>query len=418
MYQLSNYISEFKTISKLVLVSLKTGNLLILSDQAYIEEYQKIKHQNRLSSINTQLEAALYSSGFITLTPEDLSSHIGVIKNKMKKALKIIILPTEKCNFRCAYCYESFKHGKMSSTYINAIKNFLKKKLSTGNFTELHLNWFGGEPLLEVQVIKEIQSYALELCLLYNINISSNITTNGYLLDISLFQELLDLKINIFQITIDGENHDQKRVLISGKPTYQKIISNLKEIQKSSEKYQIILRNNILTDQFDESFYDELKSFISNDSRFEVLIKPVGNWGGNNNVEKLNLLSTREIITQNMLRHFSLLIDRKIEIYNFTELLPMHSICYAAYPDSYVFRSNGDICKCTVYFDLPENTIGKIISENEIYINEKLANLWVTDELEKKCFACKHMLACFNKSCPAKRIKSGISYAKTCSPFF
>lgn len=65
-----------------------------------------------------------------------------------ERTLRFIILPTEKCNFRCLYCYEDFKIGKMSLEVQDDIIEFVKRNVS--DFTGVDIRWFGGEPLLAI----------------------------------------------------------------------------------------------------------------------------------------------------------------------------------------------------------------------------------------------------------------------------
>ena len=80
----------------------------------------------------------------------------------MSKSLRLIIMPTEQCNFRCQYCYESFKFGKMSLEMQDAIINFVRKNIY--KYTEVHLDWYGGEPLLAFDVIQYISENVLKIC--------------------------------------------------------------------------------------------------------------------------------------------------------------------------------------------------------------------------------------------------------------
>ena len=75
------------------------------------------------------------------------------------RRLELILLPTEKCNFRCRYCYEDFKIGKMTSRVVNAVKSLLHNRVST--LDRLDIGWFGGEPLLASEIVRDIQSHAL-----------------------------------------------------------------------------------------------------------------------------------------------------------------------------------------------------------------------------------------------------------------
>jgi len=54
---------------------------------------------------------------------------------------ELIIMPTEKCNFRCSYCYEDFKIGSMPNWLIESIKKFISHRVKS--IEDLSLSWFG-----------------------------------------------------------------------------------------------------------------------------------------------------------------------------------------------------------------------------------------------------------------------------------
>jgi uncharacterized protein len=68
--------------------------------------------------------------------------------------LRLVLLPTEKCNFRCTYCYEAFLIGRMSSSTIQGIRRFIDRRVRGLHL--LHISWFGGEPLVARPVIEDI----------------------------------------------------------------------------------------------------------------------------------------------------------------------------------------------------------------------------------------------------------------------
>jgi len=73
--------------------------------------------------------------------------------------LNLIILPTEACNFRCTYCYETFENKKMPRSVVSGIKSLIDRRGE--ELDELEISWFGGEPLLALDVITEISKHAL-----------------------------------------------------------------------------------------------------------------------------------------------------------------------------------------------------------------------------------------------------------------
>ena len=116
--------------------------------------------------------------------------------------LNLIILPTEKCNFRCFYCYEDFEIGKMVRPIIDSLKKLIESRFE--DLEELEISWFGGEPLVAKEIIYEISDFVIDNGP-SRLNFFSNITTNGFLLDFNTFEELVKRKVKLFQISIDGD---------------------------------------------------------------------------------------------------------------------------------------------------------------------------------------------------------------------
>jgi uncharacterized protein len=67
---------------------------------------------------------------------------LQVAKALDPRSLHLILLPTERCNFRCTYCYERFDVGQMSRQVIDAVLAFLDSRASS--LERLVIAWFGG----------------------------------------------------------------------------------------------------------------------------------------------------------------------------------------------------------------------------------------------------------------------------------
>ena len=105
----------------------------------------------------------------------------------------LIVMPTEKCNFRCKYCYETYEKGAMTREQQNALLKFIQKQIRS--VPKLNLSWFGGEPLLALDVIEYVMEKAIIMCGERKTTLSSNMTTNGYFLDIPTFDKLYSLSL-------------------------------------------------------------------------------------------------------------------------------------------------------------------------------------------------------------------------------
>lgn len=163
---------------------------------------------------------ALVSMGAVYQDENELEQFAGQCKQQLweaaQKQLLITILPTEKCNFRCWYCYEDFKHGKMSDDIQQCSVRFIEQQIKDIQPASLQVNWFGGEPLLACDVIENISTQLLNVCRQNSIAYHAQITTNGYLLTPECVQRLFNLGVNTYQITLDGSRHDKNGVLSNG----------------------------------------------------------------------------------------------------------------------------------------------------------------------------------------------------------
>lgn len=156
--------------------------------------------------------------------------------------LNLIILPTEACNFRCTYCYETFENKKMSRRVVTGIKSLIDRRGAELN--ELEISWFGGEPLLAFDVVTDICKHAIGAAKAGGFNFSSNMTTNGYFLDRQCFLSCLANGIGSFQISLDGgpNDHNTSRKLASGAGTFDRIWANLLAMKEVPGEFTILLR--------------------------------------------------------------------------------------------------------------------------------------------------------------------------------
>lgn len=187
-----------------------------------------------------------------------------------QKELFLIILPTEQCNLRCAYCYEKFSRGKMTERTQSALITYIEQMLD--GYQELYISWFGGEPLLAMDVIERLSSTIMEFCRKKKINYRAGITTNGVKLTKSIVEKLLDYNVLDYQVTLDGDQalHDKQRVTVSGGGTFAQIYYNLKEMRSIKRNFGVIMRTNIGQNAGKAIFeyIDNIKRDFMEDERF------------------------------------------------------------------------------------------------------------------------------------------------------
>lgn len=145
-------------------------------------------------------------------------------------ALSLTVAPTSDCNFRCIYCYEkdSIRPVTMSEQTQQDLIDFIKRYLP--NIKQMSVTWYGGEPLLAIGIIEKLTESLLELCQENKVEYIASMVTNGYLLTPENVEKLRQLKVDSIQVTLDGaaEDHDRRRFLKGGHPTFNQIIENLR----------------------------------------------------------------------------------------------------------------------------------------------------------------------------------------------
>lgn len=409
MYLIPGYVKREYKDNSIYLTSEIFSNKVKIFQSQYKEELEQIlKYGCR--EISTELSHFLHEQTLL-INEDEIKKTLMAYKDMMKKTLLLTIMPTEACNFRCPYCYENHQAVTMNEKTFSEIKKYIENQIS--KFNILQLNWFGGEPTLCKEQILEVGHFIKKLKNKYNFKFTSNMTTNGYLLDIDSFLAYYDNGIVRYQITLDGWEHDKTRPLVSGKGSLQVILDNLKAISSLPADYNfsIIIRHNILNGDEDYTWYDYIKELFCGDERFKMLIRPVGDWGGES-VHGLNLLSKEH---QNLAvkKHLDYLDKIGLKRAN-GEHTPFSKVCYANYPHSAVFRANGKIEKCTVCLDHPKNHLGEIDPYGNIVINQEINDLWTVSEITEKCYQCPSVLSCLNMKCKKNMIVDGTA-EKECS---
>ena len=145
------------------------------------------------------------------------------------------------CNLRCKYCFAStgdFGKGRKLMTFETgkkAIDFLLEKSLDRKN---LELDFFGGEPLMNFDVVKQIVEYARSREAEYGKKFRFTITTNGVLLDDDKI-DFINREMSNVVLSIDGrkEVNDYMRKRVDGSGCYDKIMPAFKKlVEKRGDK--------------------------------------------------------------------------------------------------------------------------------------------------------------------------------------
>lgn len=140
----------------------------------------------------------------------------------------LIYYLTETCNLECSYCFVKKSNQSTNLTIGKKVVDFLVN--NSGACQNLHLRFFGGEPLLKLQLLKQIAAYARKQSKLHNKYISLEVISNCLLLNDEVISILQSLDIKLL-ISLDGRSGTlrQNRGISLTPEAHETFISNIKK---------------------------------------------------------------------------------------------------------------------------------------------------------------------------------------------
>ncbi len=316
--------------------------------------------------------------------------------------LHLVVHTTKACNFRCSYCYMDFEPEMMRPQIQQGVVNYIRKTIQ--KFKSVRISWFGGEPLLGMNVIENISKPVIDICRSQKKPYSSLITTNGYNLTPENIEKLISYHITHIAVTIDGnkELHDSQRPLADGSPTFERIVDNLKYIRDhvKSHTLTVSIRTNVTQKhmaQLDD-YYRFFNDTFGSDHRFSLFIRPVADYGG------IRVKSMKDFLVHDMhtvYDRISCLQDRIKFFPNFIDLEMGGYTCTARHLHKYTVGCDGAISKCDESLLEP---IGQLYSNGYMEINEDEHAKWIIGVSRKECEDCFFSGSCFMELCPKARI--------------
>ena len=300
---------------------------------------------------------------------------------KIKNTLGLTILTTTVCNARCEYCYE---FGIDKKTMPKSIQQKIIQLILKSGKKDVHISWFGGEPLMNASAI----TYISDALTKEGINYTSSMVSNGYLLNL-YEHKLNNWRLKNVQITLDGISEQYNRIknyVYNTANPFEIVIRNI----------ELLLRNNIRSTirlNFNRTNYEHILECIDY----------IHNLFGNN---KLLHVYANHIFGEPSTYHlddgtnlyfvvFKKLIDCGYinNLYNLGFAVK-NFYCFIHNNNHIVINANGDyyICEHAVT-DKNSGCIGNI--NNDKILNKSNYKYWTSLNYPyKKCKRCKFLFVC------------------------
>ena len=178
--------------------------------------------------------AALKEQGKL-FAPDTFEPMAGQLKQKSAGVVKALCLHVaHTCNLNCAYCFASQGkyHGERAVMPFAVGKQALDFLVAnSGKRRNLEVDFFGGEPLMNFDVVKQLVAYARSIEKEHNKNFRFTLTTNGVLID----QDVIDFanrEMSNVVLSLDGRKqiHDRFRVDYAGNGSWERVVPKSQQL--------------------------------------------------------------------------------------------------------------------------------------------------------------------------------------------
>ena len=233
-YRKVNYIVEKEIDDNVLLFNSVTCELLLINKKEYEDFW---------------ISKKAITDGYVCIDEkieyENIKNYRERERCTKEELTKFVIFTTSECNARCYYCFENGHRLKQSMHKSIAldVSKYVMKNCSG----KIHLSWFGGEPLMNIEAIDVITNE----CRMKNRSFYSSMISNGFLVDGDIVDKMVnDWNLRWIQITIDGTeevyNKTKNYLNVSRDISpYNKVIDNIKLMTNKGIYVLVSLRVNM-----------------------------------------------------------------------------------------------------------------------------------------------------------------------------
>lgn len=262
-------IHQYKNNGYNIVLDVNSGSVHVVDDVVYdviplFEEKNREEISDCLKDIYAKEEIQEAIEEIEQLKEEGLLFAEDVYKDyildfkKRKTVVKALCLHiAHDCNLACKYCFaeEGEYHGRRALMSFEVGKKALDFLIdNSGNRRNLEVDFFGGEPLMNWEVVKQLVKYGRSKEKEYNKNFRFTLTTNGVLLNDEIIEFLNEEMSNVV-LSLDGrkEVNDAMRPFRNGKGSYDLIVPKFQKLAQSREQKDYYVRGTFTRNNLDFS---------------------------------------------------------------------------------------------------------------------------------------------------------------------
>lgn len=238
---------------------------------------KKLNHKYDIDKINICYKEITELKNQDLLFSKDIYENMVNNLNERNPVVKALCLHiAHDCNLKCAYCFaeEGEYKGKRSLMSLEVGKRSIDFILNnSGKRRNLEIDFFGGEPLMNFEVVKGIVEYGRLKEKEYNKNIRFTLTTNGILLDDQKLEYINKTMDNVV-LSIDGRKNinDKMRKCYGDKSSYDIIVPKFKKLAEIRNQTNYYVRGTFTRENLD---FSEDVFHLANLGFKQISVEPV-----------------------------------------------------------------------------------------------------------------------------------------------
>ena len=244
-------IHQYKLCGYNIVLDVCSGAVHVVDDVAYdvIASFEDADHEKAIETIYEKYKNEVtkeeveecfnqvqeLKDNKQLFTEDSFEPMAGKLKEKTSGVVKALCLHiAHTCNLNCSYCFASQGkyHGERAMMSFEVGKRALDFLIeNSGTRRNLEVDFFGGEPLMNFDVVKRLVEYARSVEKEHNKNFRFTLTTNGMLIDDDVI-DFVNKEMSNVVLSLDGrkEVHDKFRVDYAGKGSWDVIVPKFQKL--------------------------------------------------------------------------------------------------------------------------------------------------------------------------------------------
>ena len=263
-----------------IVIDVFSGSIHAVDEISYdiIENFEKLSREDNINAVAKKFEtvakeeieecydeiSALRDEGRL-FAEDTFRDAAQTLKDKTSGVVKALCLHiAHTCNLNCSYCFAS--QGKYSGE--RAVMSFETGKRAldflienSGTRRNLEVDFFGGEPLMNFDVVKRLVEYARSVEKAAGKNFRFTLTTNGMLIDDDVI-DFANREMSNVVLSLDGrrEIHDRFRVDFNGEGSFDKIVPKFQKLVKARGGKEYYMRGTFT--HANPDFLEDIKAML------------------------------------------------------------------------------------------------------------------------------------------------------------